>query len=77
MEGDKRKLIKFSNYSLCLTLPKWLTRDLGWEKGDVVDLEIDSENAKVIISKGKIKTEAKKSSKKEVGVNKKNTRYRW
>jgi len=37
---EDRKLIKFSNYSLCVTLPKWIIKDLGWEKGDVVKMTV-------------------------------------
>ncbi len=50
MEVEKRKLIKFSNYSLCITLPKWIIRKLEWDKGDEVDVEIDEKNGKLIIS---------------------------
>ena len=51
MEAEKRKLIKFSNYSLCITLPKWLLRNLEWNKGDEVNVEVDELNGKLIISK--------------------------
>ena len=50
MEVEKRKLIKFSNYSLCITLPKWITRKMNWDKGDEVDVEIDEINSRLIIS---------------------------
>lgn len=53
MEAEKRKLIKFSNYSLCVTLPKWILKKLLWDKGDEVDIEVDEENQKLIIFKGK------------------------
>jgi antitoxin component of MazEF toxin-antitoxin module len=32
----KRSLIKFSNYSLCVTLPKTMLSKLGLDKGDEV-----------------------------------------
>ncbi len=51
MEVEKRKLIKFSNYSLCITLPKWIIKKLEWDKGDEVDVEIDENNGKLIISR--------------------------
>jgi len=37
----KRKLIKFSNYSFCLTLPKFAIERLGWKKGEEVEVEFD------------------------------------
>lgn len=43
----KRKLIKFSNYSFCLTLPKFAVERLGWKKGEEVEVEFD-ENTEVI-----------------------------
>ena len=53
MEEEKRKLIKFSNYSLCVTLPKPVVTRLNWKKGDLVNLEIDS--GKIIITGDKKK----------------------
>ncbi len=50
MEVEKRKLIKFSNYSLCITLPKWVIKKMDWDKGDEVDVEIDEDNGRLIIS---------------------------
>ncbi|MBI3260827.1 hypothetical protein HYZ64_00435 [Candidatus Berkelbacteria bacterium] len=37
----KRKLIKFSNYSFCLTLPKFAVERMGWKKGEEVEVEFD------------------------------------
>jgi bifunctional DNA-binding transcriptional regulator/antitoxin component of YhaV-PrlF toxin-antitoxin module len=53
MEGEKRKLIKFSNYSLCITLPKWVIKKLCWEKGEEVNLFVDDKKGEILISKGK------------------------
>jgi bifunctional DNA-binding transcriptional regulator/antitoxin component of YhaV-PrlF toxin-antitoxin module len=53
MEGEKRKLIKFSNYSLCITLPKWVIKKLKWEKGEEVNLFVDDEKGEILISKDK------------------------
>ncbi|MFA7244360.1 MAG: AbrB/MazE/SpoVT family DNA-binding domain-containing protein [Patescibacteria group bacterium] len=53
MQTEKRKLIKFSNYSLCVTLPKWVIRELKWNKGDLVNMEVDSDGGTIHISKGK------------------------
>lgn len=44
-----RKLIKFGNYSLCVTLPKSLVRDLKLKKGDLISLEVESNKKKIII----------------------------
>lgn len=52
MESENRKLIKFSNYSLCITLPKTVIRKLKWEKGDVVRLVIDESKGEITVRKG-------------------------
>lgn len=44
-----RRLIKFGNYSLCITLPKSLVRELKLEKGDSVSLEVESNKKKIVI----------------------------
>lgn len=51
MKKERRKLIKFSNYSLCVTLPKWVVKDLGWEKGEIVDMSVDAKKGTILISK--------------------------
>lgn len=43
----KRSLIKFSNYSLCVTLPKTMLNKLGLDKGD--DVTITMRRGKIII----------------------------
>lgn len=53
MEEEKRKLIKFSNYSLCVTLPKSVIKNFNWKKGDLINLEVDSDSRKIIISGNK------------------------
>jgi len=52
METENRKLIKFSNYSLCVTLPKWVVKELKWVKGDVVQLLVDEKKGEILIKKG-------------------------
>jgi len=64
MEAEKRKLIKFSNYSLCVTLPKWVIKNLNWKKGDLVDMEVDSESGTILISCGKKKSKPQKAGDK-------------
>jgi len=76
MEVEKRKLIKFSNYSLCVTLPKWVVRNLKWKKGDVVDMQVDDKNGKIIISSDK-KIIAKKNSPDKNKRSKKTNNLRW
>ncbi len=45
----KRKLIKFSNYSLCVTLPKKLLTELGLERSDTVEIEYDAKKRSLIL----------------------------
>jgi antitoxin component of MazEF toxin-antitoxin module len=47
----KRKLIKFSNYSFCLTLPKSAIEQLGWGKGEEVNVVFDEQKQLITISK--------------------------
>lgn len=47
----KRKLIKFSNYSFCLTLPKTAIDQLGWGKGDEVTVIFDEQKQLMTVSK--------------------------
>lgn len=49
----KRKLIKFSNYSFCITLPKEAIDQMGWQKGDTVAVVFDDETGKIVVSKNK------------------------
>lgn len=51
MLETKRKLIKFSNYSFCLTLPKAAIDQLGWGKGDEVTVFFDEDRQLITISK--------------------------
>ena len=67
MEVEKRKLIKFSNYSLCVTLPKWVIKTLDWKKGDYVNLEINADSGKIVIS-GKKSDSAKPVKKSETNL---------
>jgi bifunctional DNA-binding transcriptional regulator/antitoxin component of YhaV-PrlF toxin-antitoxin module len=47
----KRKLIKFSNYSFCITLPKKAVEQLGWGKGEEVDVTFDSKKRRILVNK--------------------------
>lgn len=56
----KRKLIKFSNYSLCITVPKKMAQSLGWDRGDLLNLYLNEQDKTIKLSKkkGTIKPEA-------------------
>lgn len=71
MKKEKRKLIKFSNYSLCVTLPKWVIKDLKWEKGEIVNMEVNEKAGTILISKDRAN---KRKSKKGGGDS---TYSRW
>lgn len=58
----KRKLIKFSNYSFCITLPKKAVEQLGWNKGQEVDVTFDSKTKRIIVGKIKKNEDPKKPS---------------
>lgn len=64
MSKITRKLIQFSNYSLCLTLPKVLIRELGLKKGDLLTLETSKDNhvVKIILPEKRSRV-AEKSAK--------------
>ncbi|MEI8061105.1 MAG: AbrB/MazE/SpoVT family DNA-binding domain-containing protein [Candidatus Berkelbacteria bacterium] len=64
MESENRKLIKFSNYSLCVTLPKSVTRELKWNKGDVVQMVVDEKKGEILIKKAHAAKIEKKLAKK-------------
>lgn len=53
---DKRRLIKFSNYSMCITLPKWVIDQLEWKKGDELTLTTDVKSGKITLFKDKNST---------------------
>ncbi len=74
MIKEKRKLIKFSNYSLCVTLPKWAIKELKWGKGDLVNMNIDTKAETILISKNK---QVKKEKEGKKGKRKKNEYSRW
>lgn len=52
----KRTLIKFSNYSLCVTLPKAMLKKLELDKGDEVAITL--KRGKLIIEPAKNSGEA-------------------
>lgn len=63
MKIESRKLIKFGNYSLCITLPKNIIDRFGLKKGDQVSLSFDA-NRLTINLKQKNKTTIKSGASK-------------
>lgn len=56
----KRKLIKFSNYSYCITLPKQAVAAFGWKKGEELEANFSGNKGQIVISKkSKTKSVAK------------------
>lgn len=53
MTRTKRKIIKFSNYSFCVTLPKKAIDKLGWKKGDDVSVNFDEKSKRINIFKSR------------------------
>lgn len=78
MESENRKLIKFSNYSLCVTLPKSVIRKLKWDKGDVVRLVVDEDKGEITIRKG-LRVPKEKEFARSTGnmSDKKTSKARW
>jgi antitoxin component of MazEF toxin-antitoxin module len=62
MKTEKRKLIKFGNYSLCITLPKDIVSEMKLKKGDVINLQVDEQKGKIIIDLEKTKVTKSKTS---------------
>lgn len=83
MIEEKRKLIKFSNYSLCVTLPKSVITKLKWVKGDIVSMRVSENTKEIVISKNKNtdKTlnakETKLTQKKKMMTQDNNKKARW
>ncbi|TSC93702.1 MAG: hypothetical protein CEN91_139 [Candidatus Berkelbacteria bacterium Licking1014_85] len=77
MKKTKRKLIKFSNYSFCITLPKSAVDTMGWKKGDIVNVLFDDKTKKITVSKTKEATVATKSKSSSKGDLKDVPELRW
>ncbi|MBI3261217.1 AbrB/MazE/SpoVT family DNA-binding domain-containing protein [Candidatus Berkelbacteria bacterium] len=48
---NRRRLISFSNYSICITLPKKALEELGWHKGTEVDINVNLGNRSMTLSR--------------------------
>lgn len=59
-----RKLIKFSNYSFCVTLPKEAVSSMGWGKGDEVAVTFNDQTQVITISK-----QTRSKSKESINTN--------
>ncbi|HPL01391.1 MAG: hypothetical protein PHH45_01125 [Patescibacteria group bacterium] len=83
MIEEKRKLIKFSNYSLCVTLPKSVITKLKWGKGDVVLMRVSENTKEIVISKNKNTDkifdakETKSTQKNKAATQENNKKARW
>ena len=82
LSEESRKLIKFSNYSLCVTLPKAVIQKLKWNKGDVVRMTVNENKGEILIRKGlrvpkKEEIEKAINNKSLAKTNKKTTKARW
>lgn len=81
MEEEKRKLIKFSNYSLCVTLPKSVVTKLKWKKGDIVRVLIDEKARKITFSEDNSSKEISKAKennpKKQISSKDRKQKARW
>jgi hypothetical protein len=62
---EKRRLIKFSNYSMCVTLPKWVIDQLEWQKGDELTLHTDVKQGKITLYRDGKQKEATTEAKTE------------
>ena len=76
-EGEVRKLIKFSNYSLCITLPKWVIKKLNWEKGDEIFLSVNEELGEILIKKQKSSYKKTEKTINDSKINSSNKKSRW
>ena len=47
----RRKLISFSNYSICVTLPKKALEQLSWHKGTEIVVEVNLDHRSMTLSK--------------------------
>ena len=46
-----RKIFQTGKYSYIISLPKELFRHLGWQRGDVVEVDLDKSRKRLIIKK--------------------------
>ncbi len=49
----KRKIFQMGKYSYVITLPKELVRELGWQRGETVEIDFNKNKKQVIIKKYK------------------------
>lgn len=53
----QHSILKINRYSFGIALPKWMTRELGLEAGEKVNLEFNRGKKSIIISKSPNETE--------------------
>jgi len=47
----KRKLFQTGKYSYVVTMPKDLIKELGWQKGDTLEIDMNKAKKQVIVKK--------------------------
>ncbi len=50
-----RQIIRFSNYSLCITLPKEFVDQLNWHQGDRINFQLNPQSKQLILSENNSK----------------------
>lgn len=50
-QSTRRKILKFSHYSMAIVLPKAATSLFGWQPGDELMLTVDEATHQVVLSK--------------------------
>ncbi len=48
-----RKIFQTGKYSYIITLPKEIIKYLGWQRGEIVEVELDNAKKRLIIKKFK------------------------
>ncbi len=46
-----RKLFQTGKYSYVVTIPKDIVRHIGWQRGDTLEMDLDSTSKRLIIKK--------------------------
>ncbi|MDP2685033.1 MAG: AbrB/MazE/SpoVT family DNA-binding domain-containing protein [bacterium] len=49
----RRKLFQTGKYSYVVTIPKDLVKELGWQKGDMLEVDFNKTKKQVIVKKFK------------------------
>lgn len=66
MSKSERKIFLFGRYSLALLLPKKWLRDFKVKRGDILNLELDKKQARIIVRLKNTRNEKTSRKKKKV-----------